>query len=201
MKQNPADWRKYNTVMALQPELFKKQMQSLRFTHSSDTDLVFDLQGKIFHGQGANMQMRKLCVCRFFGFRALGPSFAFLRVHGVLQCDDERLVQLCKWMKDRLEGNASRPLTELVIQCPHKNAHLVIVKRVAGMLSVKRSLTRLHPTVKSFCPFPNKSIFEAFAATLEKNTTLYDVDFTTCRPQERQHGSLVEGGAWRQGES
>lgn len=48
MKQNPADWRKYNTVMALQPELFKKQMQSLRFTHRSDTDLVFDLQGKVF---------------------------------------------------------------------------------------------------------------------------------------------------------
>lgn len=41
------------------------------------------------------------------------------------RCDDESLVQLCKWMKDRLEGNASRPLTELVIQCPHKNAHLM----------------------------------------------------------------------------
>lgn len=148
-----ADWRKYNTVMALQPELFKKQMQSLRFTHRSDTDLVFDLQGKVFMEKVPTGKRGSFAYVDFFGFPALGPSFVFLRVHGVLQCDDERLVQLCKWMKDRLEGNASRPLTELVIQCPHKNAHLVIVKRVAGMLSVKRSLTRLHPTVKSFCPF------------------------------------------------
>ena len=67
MKQNPADWRKHNTVMALQPELFKKQMQSLRFTPPLRHRPSVRPSGKSIRGKGANRQTRKLCVCRFFG--------------------------------------------------------------------------------------------------------------------------------------
>ena len=173
--------------MPLRPVLFKKKMQSLKFTHRSDTDAVFHLQQAIF--------MEKVTTCKhaLFShvdeqrFRDLVQALPYYQSMESFtltnfKCDSKSLMQLCKWLKDRLKRNA---LTEIVIQfgIENEDQEEAIVRAVAEILPENSSLTRFHLNIAAnqfVHRFPEESTlydaFYDFEVALGKNRTLNDVD-------------------------
>ena len=168
---------RFRAVMPLRPVLFKKKMQSLKFTHRSDADAVFHLQESVF--------MEKVTTCKQGTFSQVDeqrfrdlvqalPYYmsmeSFTLTH--FKCERKSLVQLCKWLKDRLKRNV---LTELVIQFGNENRDQedIIMKAVAESLPVNHSLTRFHLSTNTY---PEASTLQALSAAVRKHRTLYDVD-------------------------
>ena len=177
----------FRAVMPVRPVLFKKKMQSLKFTHRSDTDAVFHLQKAIFR--------EKVTTCKHALFSHVDeqrfgdlvqalPYYKSMESFNLVnfKCDRKSLMQLCEWLKDRLKQNA---LTEIVIQfgIENKDQEEVIVRAVAEILPQNSSLTRFHLNIAAnlfMDRFPEESAlydaFHDFEAALEKNETLYDVE-------------------------
>ena len=200
--------RYFRAVMPLQPELFKEKMNSLKFTHRSDTEAVFHLQQAVF--------MEKVTTCNRATFAHVDtqgsrdlvqalPYYKCMQSFTLInfECDNETFMQLCELLEHRLKENA---LTELVIRFAEKNRYQeeLIVKTVAKVLPVNRSLTRLNLDVGYGLALPLESSCQALAAALGTNATLYDVDLMPeggWQSAENMRGlkrADIENPEWRQ---
>ena len=168
---------RFRAVMPLRPVLFKKKMQSLKFTHRSDTDTVFHLQESVFMEKVTTCKQGTFSEVDEQRFRDLLQALPYYRsmesftlTH--FKCERKSLMRLCMWLKDRLKRNV---LTEIVIQfgIENKDQEEVIMKAVAESLPVNYSLTRFHLYTNTY---PEESTLQALSAAVRKHRTLYDVD-------------------------
>jgi len=196
------DWREIplKGKVPLTPEEFQKQMQSLEFTHRSDTEAVFHLQKVVF--------LEKVTTCKHPIFSNLDdqgvrdlmqllPYYKYLESFSFanFDCEDDTVQKLCEWLKERLRQNA---LTKLVIELlggfggspeVQRGQAAMILEAVAEVLPGNSSLSQVH--IKGFVSYsgdhdPVRPALQALAKAMPRESTV-----SVCT------GSTVSSGADR----
>ncbi|CAE7525324.1 NLRC3 [Symbiodinium microadriaticum] len=158
------------------PEVFRKQVQKLKFTHRSDLDPVYHLQEKVFMEKVTNCKHLKLEFLDVQATQTLVeslPYYACLETCALLnfECSNDILEALLASFQHLLRNNTLREL-KLTFRGDQEQQVDMILTAVADTLPENFSLTSFHIDAGT----PGEEAAKTFAEAMRKNTTLMDVE-------------------------